>query len=405
LKQSNRREMVFSYGLLIMSVTHFFAHIFDKIYPALFPIFREEFSLTLPQLGLLASVPPLFQTVFSIPFGYLADRISSKKAIALSFVFSILSALAVILSKNIWTLTIALSCVYLTTTIYHPASYSYTIELAAPENRSKALGIQNAGGPLGLAMGPISLALFMSLGLDWRFTYVFWIIPIALALLAVWRLRIDEREDQSKTSTTETTNSDAEATKKNVSSLRSILAGGFRVYLVFTAIRAVGGQIINVFLPLYLKDYRGLTVSEASLIYGAVSLFGSIAPPIGGFFADRLGNKSWLMATMFSSTLFLAASFVAPTTPLFLGFYFLQSFIGFLGMPANSSIIATLTPSTQRGLGYALSFLPGSVVGAITPTFSGVLAAQMGLPILFPMGIAISLVSLLMLKFKVKTSD
>jgi len=409
LKQGNGQVKVFSYGILVMSITHFFAHVFDRIYPALFPVFREEFSLTLPQLGLLASIPSLFSTVFSIPCGYLADRVSSRKAIALSFLISMSSALAVVLSRSVWTLVIALSCAHLTTTIYHPASYSYTTRIVTIRNRSKALGIQNAGGPLGMAVGPISLSLFMSLGFDWKFTYLFWIVPTSLMLIAVWRLRTEEEVVKVELTLMEKAAEKANGSlgsesreEKNESSLRMVLSGGFGIYLTFSTIRAIGGQIINVFLPLYLKDIRGLSVSEASLVYGAVSLFGVVAAPTGGFFADRLGNKRWLMTTMFSSTLFLAASFVAPTTPLFLGFYFLQSFIGTLGMPANSSIIATLTPSTQRGLGYALSFLPGSVVGAITPTFSGVLAAQMGLPILFPLGITISLTSLLLLKFWVK---
>ncbi|RLI32693.1 hypothetical protein DRO56_03130, partial [Candidatus Bathyarchaeota archaeon] len=69
---------------------------------------------------------------------------------------------------------------------------------------------------------------------------------------------------------------------------------------------------------------------------------------------------------------------------------------------ANSSIIAELTPTSRRGMGYALFFLPSSIVGSIAPMIGGFLADWMGLSSLFPLSIAIILASLLLLKFGVK---
>jgi len=413
LKPSDgRRESVFNYGTVVMSVAHFFAHIYDTVFPPLLPIFQEEFGLTLPQLGVLASFPPLFQTLASIPSGYLTDRLGCKRTLTVGFLISVSSAAAVALSGNMWMLFLAISCCYLTSTIYHPASFSYITKTASLRNRAKALGLQSMGGPLGLAIGPISLSLFMSLGLNWRFTYLFWIAPILLSLLAVWRLKPEERaiEDGAEGDTAQKTDAETNPTKDPAStaaagsqaSLRTIFSREMIAYLVFSMVHSVGGQLIGVFFPLYLKGYRGLTVSEVSFVYGTVSLFGVVAAPAGGFFADRFGNKRWLLTTYASSSLLLASALAAPTTPLFLGFYFIQGFMGSLSMSANSALIAGLTPAARRGLSYAVSFLPMSLVGSVTPTVSGLLAAQMGLLALFPLGIAVSLASLLLLKFGVK---
>ena len=394
-------------------MAHFFAHIYDNVYPPLLPVFQEAFQLTLPQLGLLASFPPLFQTLASVPSGYLTDRLGCKRTLTIGFLISVSSAAAVALSGNVWMLFLAISCCYLTSTIYHPASFSYITKTSSLRNRAKALGLQSMGGPLGLAIGPISLSLFMSLGLNWRFIYLFWIAPILVSLAAVWRLKPEEKaiEEMAEVDTAQKTDAKTNPMKNPVStaaprsqaSLRTIFSREMIAYMVFSMVHSVGGQLISVFLPLYLKEHRDLTVSEVSFVYGTVSLFGVVAAPAGGFFADRFGSKRWLLTTYASSSLLLASAFAAPTTSLFLGFYFLQGFMGSMSMSANSSLIAGLTPTARRGLGYAVSFLPMSLVGSVTPTVSGFLAAQMGLLALFPLGIAVSLASLVLLKFGVKT--
>jgi MFS family permease len=412
MKQSGKKESVLNYGTVVMSVVHFFAHIYDNIYSPLLPLFRDEFNLSLQEIGVLASLPPLFQTLASLPIGYLTDRLGAKKTLTIGFLISTSSAVAVAVSGNVWMLFLAIGICYLTSTIYHPASFSYITKTASLRNRAKALGLQSMGGPLGLAIGPLSLSLFISLGLNWRFTYLFWIAPILLSLLAVWRLKPEERaiEDGAKGDTSQKTDAKMNPTKDPAStaaagsqgSLRTIFSRQMVAYLVFSMVHSVGGQLIGVFFPLYLKENRGLTVSEVSFVYGIVSLFGVAAAPAGGVFADRFGNKRWLLTTYASSSLLFASALAAPTTPLFLGFYFIQGFMGSLSMSANSALIAGLTPAARRGLGYAVSFIPMSLVGSVTPTVAGFLAAQMGLLALFPLGIAVSLASLPLLKFGVK---
>jgi MFS family permease len=48
-------------------------------------------------------------------------------------------------------------------------------------------------------------------------------------------------------------------------------------------------------------------------------------------------------------------------------------------MAANSAIMAKLSPSRQRGLGFALYFLPGSIMGAIAPMVAAYIADYFGI--------------------------
>jgi MFS family permease len=131
-------------------------------------------------------------------------------------------------------------------------------------------------------------------------------------------------------------------------------------------------------------------------------MVGVFAAPIGGYFADRVGTKRWLLYTLAGAILCLFLAYVSPSTILFVVFYFMDSFLTHSGMAASSAIIARLTPSAQRGMGYALSFLPGSIIGSVAPAFAGMLGERLGLSILFPIGIAAYLAALLVLKFGVK---
>jgi hypothetical protein len=54
-----RGRNLFSYGLLVMAVTHLLTHVFTRVHTALFPVLQDEFGLSLLQLGLIAAIPPL----------------------------------------------------------------------------------------------------------------------------------------------------------------------------------------------------------------------------------------------------------------------------------------------------------------------------------------------------------
>jgi ACS family hexuronate transporter-like MFS transporter len=346
----------------------------------------------------MVSVPTLFRVVASIPCGYLADRFTSKRIIALSFMIQITSSLLVTWSRDPWTLVLSMSLLALTFTMYHPASLSYTTKLVSEGNRAKAIGIQTAGGPLGMALGPLSLSFLLPFG--WRTAYLFWIIPVLPALIVIWRMK------PQADNTFQSDEGDSQDLERGVESpqkgLLSTISVGLVIFLVYSSFRTSGLRFIGSFLSLYLTDIRLLSVSEASLILGSVSLVGVFAAPLGGLFSDKWGYKQWLLTVLSLSILCIALAFLASTILLFVIFYFSYRFFTFSGNPAQVSIISRLMPRSQQGLGYALSFLPGSIVGSIIPTLAGILADQMGLPALFPIGIAIMMMALALLQFVVK---
>jgi FSR family fosmidomycin resistance protein-like MFS transporter len=392
MKASERSVGILSYGLMVMTVTHTLTHVFQRIHLALFPIIRREFNLSLQQLGIIAALPFLCQALLGIPTGLLSDRFGSKRMIVASFALAILGSLIASFTLTPEMLTVAVCLVYINTVIYHPASYSFTTRMFGPRDRSRALGIHGAGGTLGMALGPISVSILMGVfALGWRQVYLFWALPILLGIIAVLRLRSEPVRDVG-----------VEEGASGRGDGGSIFTSSMILFLVYTGFRNMAAQMIEVFLPIYLVENRGLGETLASLVFGSSSLLGLVAAPIGGAVASRLGDKRWLMIALGSAYICLGAAVLSPSVLGFVALYLAYGFCNTLGMAANSAIVASLSPSRRRGLGYSLFFLPGEVMGVVAPVIAAYIASGFGLTSVFVIGLAIYLGGLAVLKAGVR---
>ncbi len=388
---------ILSYALFVMTVTHTLTHSFGNMHTALFPTLQEEFKLTYQQLGLIAAIPPLCQSLFSIPAGLLSDRLGSRKMIILSQFVAAAGALMAWATQNMWTLILAVSLLYVSTTVYHPASYSFTTRLFQPRDRSKALGFHGAGGTFGMAIGPISLGILMGVfAFDWRQVYLFWFFPLLLGVVAVLLVKSEPRDDAAVIETGEVSVR-TQSTK--------LLTASMALFLVYSGIRMVARAMTTSFLNVYLVGTRGWTQSFANLVYGSNPLMGILAAPIGGFMAARYGEKRWTLAVLAASYSCFGLAFMAPGTIPFILLYLSYGFFNYLSMAANSAIMAKLSPGRQRGVGFALFFLPGSVMGAVAPIAAAYIAEYFGVFSIFMVSALTFFAALAVLRFGVKVDE
>jgi len=387
---TDKKQGILNYGLTVMTISHTLTHVFSGIHIAIFGLLRDEFNLTLQQLGIIAAIPPLIDTIIAIPAGLITDRIGSKKMLLASFAFAAAGALLAGFATGVVMLVIAVCLIYINTTIYHPASYSYTTRIFTRGDRSKALGLHGAGGTLGHAMGPLAVSILVGLlAWQWRQVYLALATPMIIGIIMVLRLKEEE------------TKPDAQTPEEPGDSTRFITPS-LITFLTYSALRSMGGSMIATFLVIYLQDARSMTIAAAGLISSTTTLTGIIAAPIGGIIAARLGDKRWLETSLLAALILLGLSFNSPSNTLFTLLYVTYGFFGTLGMAPRNSIMATLTPRRQRGLGYSLFFLPGSIVGAIAPIIAGTLAQNLGYTTIFNLALAINFLALAVLKFAVK---
>lgn len=392
MKDSAQKDnSALSYGPIVTMITHVLVHVFTRIHPALFPLLRTEFSLSLQQLGVIDSIPRLFGSLLSLPSGLLSDRFGSKLMILVSLVVSCLGILVASLTYNYVTLILAIILVSINITIYHPASYRLITRLQARE-RLKALSIHEACGTLGVAIGPFSVsALIGILALNWRQIYVFWLIPVFFGIIAVLKIRSESNWDVKDDTLTESN-----------TSFGSLFTINLTLFLIFIGVRMVAGQMVEIFIPIYLVDEKGISSVLASFIYGIGSAVRVVGAPVGGLLASRFGTKRWLLVALSLTYVSLGLAVVTPNNLAFVVFYIAYSFCNTLSMTANSAIMAQLSPIQRRGLGYALFFLPGSLVGAVAPLISATIADAFGMTSIFVVAVTIYVIGQSILKFGVK---
>ncbi|HUS79362.1 MAG TPA: MFS transporter [Patescibacteria group bacterium] len=386
-----------NYGLLVATLSHTLTHIFEGIHTSIFSLLREEFSLSLQQLGLIAAIPPLCQSILSIPTGILADRYGSKRMLLLSAVVGTVGALLASQASGPVAFIVAVSLVYINTTIYHPASYSFTTKMFAPRDRPKALGLHGAGGTLGHASGPLAVSILIGvLAFKWRQVYLLLTLPMVAGIVMILFLKDEPVEDVEEAE---------ESTSNGDQGMRSLFTANLVSFLGFSGLRMIGVSMINTFIVLYLQDVRHLSLAFASFISSGTMLTGFISAPLGGVMASRFGEKRWLVSAQALSYICLALSLAVPDITWFAVLFITYGFCNTLSMAARNSMMATLSPSSQRGLGFALLFLPGSIMGAVAPVLAGYMAAAFGFNSIFYAALLIYVVGLAVLVFAVKVKD
>jgi MFS family permease len=239
----------------------------------------------------------------------------------------------------------------------------------------------------------LSITLIIGvLALGWRQVYLFWFFPFVLGILAMLPIRSEPVEDESLPT----------GARPEGKAVTKLLSASLIMFLAFIAIRTLANGMSSAFMALYLVEDRGMTTSEASLWIGLSILVGVVAAPLGGFMAVRFGEKRWLFFVLALAFCCYGLAIAIPSNIAFVVFYLAYGFLTFLGMAANSAIMARLSPGKQRGLAYALFFLPGSLTGVAAPIIAASIADTWSLATVLIVATVIFLSSLLVLQFGVK---
>jgi len=374
-KKTKDKPPIFNIGIMAMVVTHALIHAAGNMRSTIYPEIKADFQLSNYQIGIISAVPPLSQAIFSIPAGWISDHQGSKKVIAISLGMAALGAAIAGFSVNPWMFVVSAVFLTLTSTFYHPPAHSYSARVASPEDRSKAMGFLNAGGTFGISLGPLSVSILLSLGFAWRQVYQFWVVPIILGIVFLLMVKTDPRGERNHVDEQE--DEDLENDEPT-----SLLTREFLLYIASRGVRMFGASLFAPFLSLYLSEVRGWSVVQIGFMLGISGILGLVGSPMGGYLASRFGEKRWVITSMALSSTFFIAAFYVPGIYPFMGMYLIYRLFGIMAMPGQAAITARLSPPSQMGMGFALTFMPSSITGVVAPMVGAWIADYYGyLPI------------------------
>ena len=279
---------------------------------------QNAFGFSNTQMGVLSSTFGFMSLVAYFPGGWLADRVSSRKLIAIAltvtaaagFVFSTIPSFEVCLVLyGFWGVSTAF--------IFWAAMIKATRNWAAREEQGRAFGVLEGGRNIvDLASATLLLAIFAYLGADdaalSEIILILSCAPIVLAML-VWTIMSDGKAPPDKASggsSTPTRTGLIEVLKLPIVWLISII--------IMTAYSGLWGAIY--FTP-YATDVYSLGVVWGGAIGVGKYWIAAIAAVAAGFIADKIGTAKAVVGC-----------FILMTT----------SFLGFGLFPGSPSLVPLL---------------------------------------------------------------
>jgi MFS family permease len=230
-------------------------------------------------------------------------------------------------------------------------------------------------------MGPLFAGVAAEFG-SWRDSYLIWII-LQVILVFVTFFMIKRRnkpiENEPKKQIFEITEKRSIVLYYVMSTALGFSFGGFTTYMP----TLFGSQTTGVFalLPETLK---------AGFFTTLVFTSGILGQTIGGYIGDRYRRSFLLFWIIILNMPFLflmgyTSGYGLLLSSILLGIAF------FMNQPISNALLADLTPSSHRGIGYGISFFLSFGIGGIAPAVCGWITNEYSIEMVFPF-MAISLI-------------
>lgn len=324
---------------------------------AMMPIMRKSLHLTSLQVSVALALPVLLGSLGRIPLGMLADRYGGRLIFSLVMAFLLVPAWLVGAASGFPQLLILLAGVGL-------GSFSIGVGFVSawfpPNRQGTALGVYGAG-----SIGQ-SLAAFFAPSIAAAFGFV-WGYRAFAVLVFAWLLLFALFSRNAPRAAA------AKSLREMARPLRDAKSWMLSLYYFLT----FGGLVaMAVYLPILLTELFALTPQDAGRRTAGFVLMATIARPIGGTLADRIGGRA-ILTGVFP---FVAAMALLLTTHSMVPFT-----IGALGMAAaiglgNGAVFKLLPQYFPQSVGTVTGLVgaAGGLGGFFPPLVLGLVRQSTG---------------------------
>jgi NNP family nitrate/nitrite transporter-like MFS transporter len=312
----------------------------------------EAAHLSAAEKGLVVAVPLLSGSLLRIVVGLLTDRYGGKRVgIALLAFLFVPLALAWQLPPTLPGL-IAIGAML----GFAGASFAVALPLASrwfpPERQGLAMGIAAAGNSGTVVTNLVAPRLAIAIGVGATFGVA--MVALAAILVAFTLLAYDPPRS-------------TRAAPPRFPSLRD---ADLRWLCLFYMITFGGYVGLSSFCPLFFRDAYGVTPIQAGYITAGLACAGSLARPIGGMIADRIGGARLLALLLFPIALAYGIASSLPALPIMIATITVTMTCLGLG---NGAVFQIVPQRFTRDLGAVTGLIGalGGIGGFFLPTLLG----------------------------------
>ena len=346
--------------------------------PVLAPELREEYGLTLTEIGVVIAAVSIGSMFTLLPWGLLTDRLGERKVLGTGLAASSVALVVAAFSSSYGVLVAMLVLAGAAGASVNAASGRAVMGWFAPSQRGFALGIRQTALPLGGAAAALCLPPIAAVGGTQAGLLVLAGACLATALAGAIGLREAPPEEAAEVG-------------DFVHPLRD---GRMWRIAVGSGLIVVAQISILAFTVLFLHGVRGLSTAAAAGIFALMQLAGAALRIIVGRWSDRVGARIVpLLKLACSFSVAIAVSAALTSAPLAL---FLPTFIaaGALSQSWNGlSFTAAAEIAGRSRAGAALGFQQTalSVASAFAPPLFAILVESTSWGLAFGLAAALPL--------------
>ncbi|GAA3654912.1 MFS transporter [Streptomyces iranensis] len=347
----------------------------NQMFPLALGGIIATFGLTTGQGGLATSCALISSAVGGVVGGRLADRFGRVQVLVLVIgAYALFTGLTAT-SQNFEQLLLWHTLEGLFFGAEWPVGAALMAEYAAPERRGRVLAWIQSAWSVGWAGANLAYLLsnaWLPETAAWRVMFVTGVLPALVALLIRRKLRdVPTTQVQRK--------------PREQGAFAELFAPGLRKHTVLGTLFGASGlastYAMQTWIPLYLKEDRGLSVSDTAMYIWFMIAGNWLGYVLGGHLHDRIGRR-WAFTVFYLGTTVFGFLFMA--VPLdALWYNLLLAFVVGFFISAQASgkgaLFTELFPARVRGTGAGVTYNVGRGVAAFSPAFIGWAAAGSGL--------------------------
>ena len=355
--------------LTLTAGSHLSVRSFMLVFPSILLVLKNEYLVGLDILGFIATLSAFMFGVGAIPAGYFESKVGGRVLLLVYQAGTIIATMVIVMSQSLWMLAVGLALLGLFCSIYHPAGL--TLISRRISNISKGMALHGIAGSLGLALAPVIAASFTTF-FSWRAAYGFLaFVNFILALFTFFLIPIMK-------------NTDVEEDYKNTKDTNKMALILYYSIGIFMGITFAG---FITFLPthftLQTAEWAGSPTLRGGILTTLVLLSGVIGQLLGGYFGSRFDKTYLLFIIVVLNVPFLALIGLTPgMMMIFSGIIF--CIVHFSMQPIGNSLIAQITHSNHRGVGYGINFFFSFGAGGFGAGIGGLIAEHFGVAKIFP---------------------
>lgn len=264
-----------------ISFSHFLNDTMQSLIPSVYPILKENYSLSFAQIGLITLAFQITASLLQPVVGSVTDRKPQPYSLAIGMGFTFVGLLMLSGAHNFAMLVLSAAMIGLGSAIFHPES-SRIARMASGGRYGFAQSVFQVGGNLGSALGPVLAALIV---VPFGQSSIAWFSSIAfLAIVILWRIggwykpRIMAR---GKVAMTRPANAP--------SGSRVAMAIGILIVLVFS--KYIYLSSLTSYYTFYLMHKFAVTTQTSQLLLFVFLGANAAGVYFGGPIGDRIGRR------------------------------------------------------------------------------------------------------------------